>query len=205
MSNFTPEQLRAMQKKLPQDNQEAYFGEETADAIRQVALDNKITAGKIGILADETGLLMLGFTHPGEFIPHLAERLQIDKESAARIGQDVNVKVFQKIRDSLKQIHGGGTKETPAATPPSGGPADTEDITIPRIIKPMPPTKYKITNGLNGTGEAEKEKDIFAERTKDEIFRSQPETVEKTPVPKKEMPPQPQYEGGLDPYREPAE
>ena len=59
---------------------------------------------KIGELADETGLVMLGITRPGQYVSHLIERLGIDQETAQEITEEVNNRILFPIRDSLRKI-----------------------------------------------------------------------------------------------------
>ena len=60
---------------------------------------------QIGDLANETGMVMLGVTHPNEFIANLADRLEVDKEKARAIAQEINEQIFKKVRESLRKIH----------------------------------------------------------------------------------------------------
>ena len=61
---------------------------------------------KVGILGDETTLIMLGITPTADFIKNLSERLGVDKEKAKAIAEDINQKVFQQVRASLRKVHG---------------------------------------------------------------------------------------------------
>ncbi len=122
---YTKEQLLEMYRKLPKDLQDAIFSIDTAEAIRQIGEENKLMIDKIGELADETGLIMLGLTSPSQFIPHLTERLGVSRELARTIAQEINAKVFLPIRESLKKIHGIEASEPemeapmpPPVTPP---------------------------------------------------------------------------------------
>ena len=56
-------------------------------------------------MVGEAGYVMLGVTHPNEFIANLAERLEVDKEKARAIAQEINEQIFKKVRDSLRKIH----------------------------------------------------------------------------------------------------
>jgi predicted RNA-binding protein with RPS1 domain len=209
MPTLTPQQLRERYKKLPKDVQDAYFSIDTAEILQKIAKENKLTVEKIGILADETGLLMLGITHPNEFIPNLAKRLDVEKEVARKIAQKINSEVFSKIRASLKKIHEtpGSQEETPSSTKAMEGKQK-----IPRIIKPQSIISEAKTNlETEFPSEEIPGKDIVAERTKDQVFRSKPsETLvtENKPEesnPEKAKKPKTQYPRGVDPYREPIE
>lgn len=122
--NYTPEQLREIYLKLPGDLRDAIFSVEMSDIIRDIGVKNKLTIDKIGALADETNLVMLGLVHPNDFISNLALRLKIDKDHARLMAQAVNVQIFQKVRDSLRKIHGMGGgedgEESPGRQPQEG-------------------------------------------------------------------------------------
>jgi len=106
MSKLTPQQLREIYLKLPEDLKAAIFNVNSADIIQAIGKKYNLTIDKIGEVADETGLVMLGLTHPNNFISNLAERLKIDKESARKIAEEVNSQIFAKVRESLRKIYG---------------------------------------------------------------------------------------------------
>ncbi len=91
---------------LPEDVQKSLFSSITNEAILEVAKKHELTVEKIGELADETGLVMLGMTRPNEFIKNLERRLELPAAKAKEVAEDINQKVFFPIRESLKQIHG---------------------------------------------------------------------------------------------------
>ena len=92
-------------KKLPEDLRDAILSVDSADITRSIGEKNKLTIDKIGELASETGRVMLGVTHPNEFIGNLADRLEVDKEKARAIAQEINEQIFKKVRESLRKIH----------------------------------------------------------------------------------------------------
>ncbi len=104
--NITRDQMMQRYKSLPTDLQDAIFSMENAQTLQNIGQIHKLRVDQIGVLADETGLVMLGFTKPNEFIPHLAERLKIDKELVRTIAHEVNDRIFIKVRDALRKIHG---------------------------------------------------------------------------------------------------
>lgn len=202
MSNYTPEQLKEVYRKLPQSVQDAIFSIDTAEIIREIGEKYKLMIDKTGELADETGLVMLGFTHPKDYIPHLAERLGVDKEVAKEIGEEINSKVFFPIRENLKKIHGIEAEmpetETPKPQPETEAPKEAapgvEKLQAPSVgeIPPPPAPTSPISNVKPPPP------DIFEAKTKPEIFRRPIQTVEKeTPTP-------PKTSVKIDPYREPT-
>lgn len=104
---YTPQQLKEKYKRLPKDVQKAYFGEETAEIIQKIGQENKLNVRQVGVLADEAGLLMLGINPPGDFVKNLSKRLDgVDKETVQKIAQEINTRIFAKIRESLRKVHG---------------------------------------------------------------------------------------------------
>lgn len=103
---YTPEQLKEKYNSIPEDLRDALFSTENADIIQKIGEKYNLTAGKIADLADETGLVMLGFTPVKDFISNLAKRLEIGIDIAGKIGQDINEQIFGKYRESLRKIHG---------------------------------------------------------------------------------------------------
>lgn len=106
MANLTPEQLKEKYKSLPQDVQDAIFAVDSATVIQKVGRKYNLPIDKVGELADEAGLLMLGVTHPKDFMLNLTRRLKMNKEEIRDITKEINEKIFSKIRASLKKIHG---------------------------------------------------------------------------------------------------
>lgn len=92
-------------RNLPQILKEAIFSVDTTQAIQDIGTKYKLTVEKSSDLMNETILVMLGLTHPNQFIANLAERLEIDKETARQIAEEINSKIFFPIRETLKQIH----------------------------------------------------------------------------------------------------
>ena len=140
MMQYTQPQLRELYSKLPQDLKDAIFGVDAADAIESIGKKYSLLIDKIGILAEEIGSVMLGLTHPKDFISNLAKRLQVDQITAKSVARDVNEQIFKKVRESLMKIHGLG--ETPAETPKTEKPEVKVEIKVepkPLEIRPNPP------------------------------------------------------------------
>lgn len=94
-----------MYDNLPEDLKDAIFGVEMNEIVEKIGRENRLNIEQIGDLANETGMVMLGVTHPNEFIANLAERLETDKEKARAIAQEINEQIFKPVRDSLRKIH----------------------------------------------------------------------------------------------------
>jgi hypothetical protein len=137
---YAKEQILEAFKKLPEDVKEAMFSIDTVEIMRQIGEKHKLMIDKIGELADETGLVMLGLTHPSQFISHLTDRLEIDKTIAKEIAEEINSKVFFPIRENLKKIHGVEAGEAKEEIPPLPIPeVSAPPLTAgPEVFAPMP-------------------------------------------------------------------
>lgn len=105
MKDLTPQQIREIYVKLPQDLKDAILGVDSTDIMRKIGEKHKLAIDKIGKMVGEAGYVMLGVTHPNEFIANLADRLEVDKEKARAIAQEINEQIFKPVRDSLRKIH----------------------------------------------------------------------------------------------------
>jgi len=170
--HYNNDQILEAFKKLPEDVKEAMFSVDTAEIIQGIGTKHKLMIDKIGELADETGLVMLGFTHPSEYVSHLAERLRVEHGLAKEIAEEINSKIFFPIRENLKKIH-GIEKESLLPSMPETATIETtllkpEPEETLGVKKPQTPSVEEIPPG------------IFESKTKEEIFRSPMETSEKT-------------------------
>ncbi|HBT81760.1 hypothetical protein A2757_03455 [Candidatus Giovannonibacteria bacterium RIFCSPHIGHO2_01_FULL_48_47] len=207
-------------EKLPKDLQNAISGVDTADAIESIAKKYSLLIDKMGILAEETGLVMLGITHPKDFISNLSQKLGVDRETARKIAEDINQQIFQKVRESLRKIH--GIKEeapsissvspvSPVSKPPPPLPAEALAKAGPSVSQPP---KKEIPKEEIRPLEIRPMKS-FAEETKKEIKLAEPvkpvpqlEKIKVMPVEKAAPPPNlpiadEKIKKKFDPYREP--
>ncbi|MEK7567281.1 MAG: hypothetical protein AAB527_04085 [Patescibacteria group bacterium] len=96
MQPLTPEQLFAKYEKMPKDLQNAILSAETSGVIDAIAKKYGLNIEQTGNLADEIGLLMLGETHPSDFINNLNRRLGADPETTKKSPKKLTSKFFQK-------------------------------------------------------------------------------------------------------------
>jgi hypothetical protein len=147
MQKYTDEQIKNLYNNLPEDLKKVIFSAEIGESIKKIGEKYNLLIDKTGILGNETGMVMLGLTHPKDYLSNLAERLKIDKESAAKIGEDVNNMVFAKVRESLKKIHGVDGESVPSPNLPAA-PSPTLPVSAPAPspvpeIKPETKTEIK--------------------------------------------------------------
>jgi len=101
---ITKEQIKERFDSLPKDIKEAISSVDTTNKIMDIAKKYDIQIDEISELVDEVGLVMLGFTHPNDFISNLKRRLGVGKELAEILSREINSEIFIKIKESLRQI-----------------------------------------------------------------------------------------------------
>lgn len=122
MPTYTQEQLQERYEGLPEDLKRAIYGVETADIIQKISKKYQLQIDQMGELAAETGLVMLGFTHPKDYIKNLSGRLGADFDTAKKIAQEINIEIFSKVKEALKKLHGISETETPSESAPISKP-----------------------------------------------------------------------------------
>lgn len=190
-------QLMEIYKKLPEDLKDAIFSVDSADITRNIGEKNKLTIDKIGELASETGRVMLGITHPNDFISNLADRLETDKEKARAIANDINEQIFKPVRDSLRKIHNIREEGT-----------DVQHSVLHRedILKEIEKDHTKenivpeIMRGNANPFEEKMKERVLLAPVEEKYYMEEPESA-LLPEPEK---PKSKYQD-FDPYREPVE
>jgi len=99
------EKLKKQFESIPEDVRAAISSIRVVEQLQEIGKKHRLHIDKIDVLFDEAGAVMLGLTHPRDFIGKLAQKLDIDKEKAKKIAQNVNEEIFKPIRKSLKKIH----------------------------------------------------------------------------------------------------
>lgn len=188
----TNNEIQQKFKDLPQDLRDAIFSVDTADIIQAIAKRHGLSIDKMGELADEVGLLILGATHPKDFVSHLEKKLDVDVEKVKKIAEEVNTQIFAKIKESLKKMHAMEEEEiikkeeTVVQTPEPETPTPEPIIptTQPPVSSPQPPVSSP-----------------FEEKLKEKVFKTESPIKKEVEEAKKER----RYPAEADPYREPTE
>lgn len=212
MKNFTEEQIAQMYDNLPEDLKDVIFGMEMNEIVEKIGRENQLNIEQIGDLANETGMVMLGVTHPNEFIANLAERLEADKEKARAIAQEINEQIFKPVRDSLRKIHNmreeGEEQEQEKISPFGNFQRETfkDETSREDILKEIEKDHSKENNvpeimqgNANPFEEKMKEGVLLAPMEEKHYIEEKPKTAA-LPEPEKAK----KYKG-LDPYKEPIE
>jgi hypothetical protein len=106
MFNNNKKYVTGKYQNLPKELQDAVFSVETAEKLQKIGKNAGLMIDETGILADETGLVMLGITPPSKYISNLEKRLGINREKAKKIASEVNQQIFYPVREALKKVHG---------------------------------------------------------------------------------------------------
>lgn len=101
---YSSEELNERFDNLPEDLKNAFLSVDTAHVINSIGRKYGLYIDKIGETAEETGLVLLGLTHPTEFVSNLTKRLGIDRVVASQIASEINDQVFLKVRELLKDV-----------------------------------------------------------------------------------------------------
>lgn len=91
--------------ELPEAIQDAIGSNATTDAIFAIGKKHGLHIDTLENLTDETWLVLLGVTPTAAFVGKLAARLKIPQDQAGKIAHDIDTEIFEKIRDSLKEVH----------------------------------------------------------------------------------------------------
>jgi hypothetical protein len=188
MPNYTQQQLLERYRKLPGDLKEAIFSVETAEIIQKISKKYGLHIDKMGELASETGLVMLGITHPRDFISNISSRLEISREKATEIAKDINNEIFSKVRENLKNIHGIKEEKKPETSLPSKPPYPSKPPTPPlsgQSFKAPPnlPVEEKTGNIKKEIPKKEFKKEQIEEIKKETVVEKNKEIAAKMKLP----------------------
>lgn len=206
MAELSQQELNKKIKSLPQDLQDAFFSEKVSETILEIGKKFGLRIDKVGELGDETSSVMIGLTPPKDYIKNLAVRLEMDPIKTREIAEEVNKKVFQPVRESLKRLHGlAEEKKEPPAVSNIEPRVVSRVEPKPEIIKPSVTRiaiktdreemdRIEIPESIPGMVYINKEASVFVKKIDLEKPKVEPPVVSKTesaPLPKIPTPPIP--------------
>src|SRR3989344_613002 len=209
------EQLAERFQRIPMELRKAISSAANADALFEIGKKHGLLMDKTGELAAETGLLLLGVTHPDEFVGNLAERLQVDRAAAGKIADDINREIFAPVREHLRAQFGvTSEKEILEEKPLSGGltskisPSTISEVRLPktgRLTSEIPsPLQVSGSKFQEGSSASLEDLEVELERALAEEKGIQPlSVVQKPRLQVSGSTFQDSYKGA-DPYREQA-
>ncbi|MDP3956034.1 MAG: hypothetical protein Q8Q18_02210 [bacterium] len=91
--------------KLPKAVREVASAESTLRAIEHIAKTNNLHIDEVGVISDFVGKVLFGDIKPKEFVPRLAEALEMDIGATNAIARELNEAIFYPIREELREVH----------------------------------------------------------------------------------------------------
>lgn len=229
---YTQQQLKEKFDSLPNDIRQALLSEDPGLIIQLIGQDAGITPEQALDIEDEVTAVLMGTSHPKDFIANIQSKIDVDQEKARAIAEKVNEEIFQPVKESLNVVHNITGEASPASLA-SGASTDLGSIPTPpvpprptangfpqmivppkmdvEIISPPPtPQGASLASLASEASIASMQKALETPKPPQNIFEQKLQGVFKMPkeetlVPPKSSPPQPPQPprpGGVDPYRE---
>lgn len=101
---YTNKQIRTIYESLPLDIREVIASMEYTEKIQTISKKYKLMIDKTGTLSEETGFVLMGITKPQDFVNNIQNRLEVSRDVAMGIAEEINAQIFYELRESLKQI-----------------------------------------------------------------------------------------------------
>ena len=140
MSTYTTEQIEEHFQRLPPPLRDHMMNVENSERIFETGKKFGLTIEQIGFLAEESGYVILGLTHPKDFVSYISEHLHIDMEKAKNIAREINHQIFFPLREMLKTAHNFElTQEQIQQAPPPLSSLPRPGVQTPPTIKPAVP------------------------------------------------------------------
>lgn len=137
ITKYTKKQFWELYKKLPQELKDAVFAEETDDSIYETCKRNKIT-DKHQQIIEYVGQVLIGVLKPNEFKTTIEQELELKKDIAKKVTQEINRFIFYPVKRSLEDVY-------------------SMEITPPAQMKELGPTEKKLIK--------KGRKDVYREQT----------------------------------------
>jgi hypothetical protein len=124
---------------LPQMIQEVILSSHYEETLLEIGKQYNLNVEQMGMLEQETTLTMMGLTPTKDFEAELTHGLNVNKLKGSQIAEDINEKIFLKIRELLKLMNTPAGEEPnleetgemhlprPSATPQEGNKHDTKE------------------------------------------------------------------------------
>lgn len=139
---YSREQLQNIYLSLPQNLREAIFSVENAEKIQQIAQRYQIPIQNLPKLASATGRVLLTVLAVEKLISSLEIELDIDRNTAQRIVQDIKQEIFSPVMPILTKIQQesfpkpipGPSSSPSSSTPPK--PKNENIVDLKSLLKP---------------------------------------------------------------------
>ncbi len=91
--------------QVPKEVSDAIKASDWERVVFNIGREHKLHIDQIDILSVETIMTMLGIVNPKEYFSYLEKNLGTNEETLLDIVEDVNEKLFSKIREVLKKVY----------------------------------------------------------------------------------------------------
>ena len=113
MDENTTKMIKERFDALPEMIQNLILSSHYQDTLIEIGKKYQLNVEQLGLLEQETTLVMMGLTPTDSFETELTQELSVDKMKGNQIVTEINEKIFLTIRDLLKLMY------TPAGEEPS--------------------------------------------------------------------------------------
>jgi len=103
--DYTQEEIDKILQNLPEELKEAVFSMETADAIWNACIKQKIIDERMAKIAEYTGYVLMGLLSPQEFQEALEKELKIETATTKKVVQEINRFIFYPVKPALEQLY----------------------------------------------------------------------------------------------------
>ena len=157
-TTYTEADLRSAFESLPVGLRQSLSSVDTANAIQEIAKKYLLHVDQMASLASETGLVLLGLTHPADFIKNLGTRLRLPEDRAKEIARDISSQILVKVREALRGLHEERPKQSTLAPAPNQSSKTQETLrnlnAIPSVGASLPKASTPFSPGAKwNTGE----------------------------------------------------
>ena len=197
MSRISDEQINKQLEKIPNEIRDLFSyknSENVPVLIETFAKKYQLKDSEKKVFADELGLVLLGFTKPGDFTLELKNRLSVPESIASQLSGEVDGAIFSKVRVLLEKqfsivepLLAHMPEKIPEARRPTKPEAKKEfpgEFAIPIRTKEEGLRTPQRNEDIFQTPKQPMEpKSVFEEKLQD-FYRTQPKPVESpSPVP----------------------
>lgn len=134
------QQIKSVFARLPEEIRDLITSEDFNDRIEIIAKKHGLDEDQTGTLIRTTVRLLIGVIPPTQFVLAVTENIEVERDKAALIAQDINRDIFNPVKEELKQVHALGADASGAAVKPApAAPAPALAPPLPQV-SPKPPT-----------------------------------------------------------------
>ena len=138
---------------LPTAVREAAFSPDTGGIISAIGKTYHLDEQRIGTLIAATGAVFFGFLHRTDLVKEILEETRVDTKIAQSIADEIEQKVFARIRVDLDRIFEPvSTEEVETETPPAPSPVEKRSSIQPSKFHPAETREEKLFTAPKGEG-----------------------------------------------------